>query len=376
MMVVRKAGLQMSSINASKVIVLMVLYLFLPLTALTYYVFRRRRRAYEVERIFTILRVDPAYQRVYDDENAGRYYLWPVVYASVVASLGLMLLFLGPELGMDEFPRVQFATKTVTDTESAGFPQRGSRLVVGMAFLGAYLWGLQYVLRRYLLNDLRPSVYYGLSLRLILAASTALVLYNAYAALAGVDTSGGVSGGTMTSNIWPALAFLIGTFPQRGLRWLTDRLPMLAPETEAVRRAPLEMVEGIETHDSLRLEELGIDTCYDLATADFVPLILKTPYSARQLIDWILQAKLCVYFGDAVKNLRQQGFRTVVDLAHLTPKEIEALAAETALTKSALEHAQQSVTHEAAELERLREAGRVLGTFWEHEAISVPPPDL
>jgi hypothetical protein len=376
MMVVRKAGLQMSSINASKVIVLMVLYLFLPLTALTYYVFRRRRRAYEVERIFTILRVDPAYQRVYDDENAGRYYLWPVVYASVVASLGLMLLFLGPELGMDEFPRVQFATKTVTDTESAGFPQRGSRLVVGMAFLGAYLWGLQYVLRRYLLNDLRPSVYYGLSLRLILAASTALVLYNAYAALAGVDTSGGVSGGTMTSNIWPALAFLIGTFPQRGLRWLTDRLPMLAPETEAVRRAPLEMVEGIETHDSLRLEELGIDTCYDLATADFVPLILKTPYSARQLIDWILQAKLCVYFGDAVKNLRQQGFRTVVDLAHLTPKEIEALAAETALTKSALEHAQQSVTHEAAELERLREAGRVLGTFWEHEAISVPAPDL
>jgi predicted RecB family nuclease len=147
----------------------------------------------------------------------------------------------------------------------------------------------------------------------------------------------------------------------------------LAPETEAVRRAPLEMVEGIEIHDSLRLEELGIDTCYDLATVDFVPLMLKTPYSARQLIDWILQAKLCVYFGDAVKNLRQQGFRTVIDLAQLTQKEIEALAAETALTQSALEHAQQSVTHEAAELERLREAGRVLGTFWEREDISARP---
>ena len=135
------------------------------------------------------------------------------------------------------------------------------------------------------------------------------------------------------------------------------------------------MVEGIETHDSLRLEEVGIDTCYDLATADFVPLMLKTPYSARQLIDWILQAKLCVYFGDAVKNLRQQGFRTVIDLAQLTPQEIEALAAETALTKSALEHAQQSVTHEAAELERLREAGRLLGTFWAREEISVPPSE-
>lgn len=365
----------MSAISASKVIVFMVLSLFLPLTAVTYYVFRRRRRTYEVERIFAILHIDPAYRRVYEDENAGRYYLWAVGYASVVASFGLMLLFLGPELGVDEFPRVPFGTTTGTATEILGFPQRGSRLVVGMAFLGAYLWGLQYVLRRYVLNDLRPSVYYGLSLRLILAASTALVLYNAYAALAGVDPSSSGSGSTMTLHIWPALAFLIGTFPQRGLRWLTDRLPMLAPETEVVRRAPLDMVEGIEIHDSLRLEELGIDTCYDLATADFVPLMLKTPYSARQLIDWMLQAKLCVYFGDAVKHLRVQGFRTVLDLAQLTPKEIEALAAETALTKSALEHAQQSVQHEAAELERLREAGRALGTFWEHEDISAPPRD-
>jgi hypothetical protein len=133
----------MNSISASKMIVLMVLDLLLPLTALTYYVFRRRRRTYEVERIFAILHIDPAYQRAYADENAGYYYLWAVAYASVVASLGLMLLFLGPELGVDEFPRVQFGTKTATATEILGFPQQGSRLVVGMAFLGAYLWGLQ-----------------------------------------------------------------------------------------------------------------------------------------------------------------------------------------------------------------------------------------
>src|SRR3954466_4687755 len=108
----------MNSISASKVIVLTVLYLFLPLTALTYYVFRRRRRTYEVERIFALLHIDPAYRRVYDDENAGRYYLWAVVYASVVASLGLLLLFLAPELGVEEFPRVPFGTKTATAPES------------------------------------------------------------------------------------------------------------------------------------------------------------------------------------------------------------------------------------------------------------------
>jgi hypothetical protein len=90
------------------------------------------------------------------------------------------------------------------------------------------------------------------------------------------DTAAPASGGVMLSNIWPPLAFPIGTFLQRGLRWLTDRVPMVGPETEAsVRRAPLALVEGIELHDSLRLEELGIDTCYDLTTADVVPLILQ-----------------------------------------------------------------------------------------------------
>ena len=102
----------------SKVTVMLVLYMFLPLTAFTYYVFRRRRRTYEVERIFAILHIDPAYRRIYEDENAGRYYLWAVGYVSVVASLGLMLLFLGPELGVDEFPRVPFGTTTGTATRS------------------------------------------------------------------------------------------------------------------------------------------------------------------------------------------------------------------------------------------------------------------
>ena len=89
------------------------------------------------------------------------------------------------------------------------------------------------------------------------------------------------------------------------MRWLTDRLPIFSSEADAsVRRLPLEMIQGIEVHDRLRPEEEGIDSCYDLATADFVPLMLKTTCGARQLIDWILQAKLCVYFAEAVKDLR------------------------------------------------------------------------
>lgn len=343
------------SMSVFKLILVFVLYFFLPLTTLTYYFSRRNRRLAEVDRIFSILQINPDYRKVYETERLGQY-LWALAYASVVSCVGLAVLFLGPEI----FPNAEFPAVKLSEV---AFPQSGSRLVVGMAFLGAYLWGFQHIFRRYALNDLLPMVYYDLSIGMILAATIALVVYNAYAALAG----GGDSNGGITSNIWPALAFLIGIFPQQGLRWLTGRIPMLTPENDpSVRKMPLEMIEGIETHDILRLEELGIDTCYDLATADFVPLILKTPYSARQLIDWILQAKLCICFGDSVKELREHGIRSIIDLEPLTPADIDALPLETTVTKVALERAHNAVKNDV-EIKRLREVGQLVGRFWRRD---------
>lgn len=343
------------SLTVLKLILVFVLYLFLPLTTLTYYFSRRNRRLAEIDRIFSILKISPDYRKVYETERLGQY-LWALAYASFVSCVGLTLLFFGHEIFPDaELPSVKLG--------EVAFPQDGSRLVVGMAFLGAYLWGFQYIFRRYALNDLLPTVYYDLSIGMILAATIALVVYNAYAALAG----GSDSNGGITSNIWPALAFLIGIFPQRGLRWLTDRVPMLAPENNpSVRKMPLEMIEGIEVHDVLRLEELGIDTCYDLATADFVPLMLKTPYSARQLIDWILQAKLCICFGESVKELREHGIRSIIDLEPLTQADIEALPLETTVTKVALERAHNALKNDA-EIKRLREVGQLVGRFWRRD---------
>lgn len=350
---------------------ILVLYLFLLLTSLTYYFFRRPRRIAEVERILSILRVSPSYRKVYRTHSSG-YYASAVLYSSVVSLVGLTVLFLARDIGLPngEFPWVRLGGDGAR-AHAVRFPEQGSRLVFGMAFLGAYLWGLQHIFRRYSSNDLSPSVYYGLSMRMILAAIIAVVLYNAYAALAG----GGDSDQGITANIWPALAFLIGMFPQRGLRWLTERAPILSQEADpSVRPTPLEMIEGMEVHDALRLEELGIDSCYDLAAADFVPLVLKTPYSARQLIDWILQAKLCVYFGEAVKDLRHHSIRIVTDLAPLTDADIDKLTADTTLTRPALERARDSIVKDK-EIERLREAGEELSRFWGREDDLPPPPE-
>jgi hypothetical protein len=339
-------------IYVSKFIGMIALYLFLPLTAITYNLFRRYRRDSEIKRIFKIMRVDAEYQAAFEDRKPGRHFLLAVFYASLVSCIGFVVLFLGPELKLDAIEGVKIW--------NAHFPQQGSWLVVGMAFMGGYLWGLQHLFRRYATNDLMPAVYYSLSIRMVLAAVIALLIYNAFRTVAGGD---GTEGG-MTWNVWPALAFMIGMFPRRGLNWLSDRIPILSQSTDpSVRQTPLDMIEGITVHDRMRLEEEGIDTCYDLAVADFVPLILKTPYSARELVDWILQAKLCVQFGDAVTDLRQNGIRTVIDLKRINQSDIEALATETSLTKSALQCSRDSIENDA-EIKRLQEARDLLGKFW------------
>lgn len=349
------------STTAVHLTAVIVLSLFLPLTALSYHFFRRDRGLLEINRILDLLDIDDAYRQVFAAEKAhkmGEYVLllWAVVYASVVSCIGLAILLLADQLGVSEFPPVPLSDTLV-------FPQPGSRLIFGMAFLGAYVWGLHYIFQRYSLNDLVPSVYYSLGIRMILASLTALVMYNATDALLGGE--GG--SGEIVAPLWPALAFLIGMFPRSGLRWLTERVPMLSSEEHpSVRKTPLTMIEGLGNYDSLRLEELGIDTCYDLATADFVPLILKTPYSARQLVDWILQAKLCACFGDGVQDLRIHGLRTIADLGSLGDDALDELAAETSLTRSALRQARESVRTDL-EIKRLQRIGKRLSQFARYE---------
>jgi hypothetical protein len=260
----------------------------------------------------------------------------------------------------------QFGLDLADRTDPGQFPVEDSWLIFGMGFLGRYLWGIQYVFRRYADDDLTPGVFHALAIRMMLAGALAVVIYNSYEALAGETVPGG-------GNVWPALAFVLGMFPQRGINWIRERVPFLSQDEDpSVRNAPLEMIEGITFHDRVRLEEESIDNCYDLATADFVPLVIDTPYSARELTDWILQAKLCVYAPDAMLNLRQQGIRTIIDLEDLEDRQLQELVEATAVTKSAVERALRSLKTDD-EIQRLRDVGRRLGKFTGLEDAPPPP---
>jgi hypothetical protein len=337
--------------------VITTLALFLPLTAFSYFFFRRDRSNLEAKRILKILNVDEDYRHVYaiDEARPCRVFwslFFSVGYATIITVIGLSILLLSSKLGFQE------PTPLPKDAANIVFPATGSRLVFGMAFLGAYVWGLQYIFQRYSQNDVLHTIYLNLGLRMIFASLIAMIAYNAAGALIENKADGLVS-----NKIWPALAFLIGMFPQRGLRWLSERLPIFASSSHpSVRDAPLEMIEGVGSHDSLRLEELGIETCYDMATADFVPLTLRTPYSARQLVDWILQAKLCACFGDGVMDLRKHGVRLITDLELLSDEDIEKLSTATVVTQSALKQARETVRIDE-DIKRMRRVSQQLSQY-------------
>src|SRR3546814_16331898 len=98
-----------------------------------------------------------------------------------------------------------------------------------MAFLGAYLWGLQHILHRYYTSDLLPGVYYGLGTRMIFAAIIALMVYHILPDLA--DPTGAES--SIGTSVLPARAFLTGLFPHRALQYLTDPPKTILPPAAA-----------------------------------------------------------------------------------------------------------------------------------------------
>lgn len=327
--------------------VVVVLMLFIPFTAVSFYVVRRDVRRRQLREDCRALGLDyEHYYHIYKRETRESHFLYAVCFTSVVTLLGLTAIMLGVELGLNEKPNLLLlGAFESTDPRAMEAYQTGTLLFFGMAFLGAYLWGLQHILHRYYTSDLMPAVYYGLGTRMIFAAVIALMVYHMLPDIA--DPSGGESG--IASSFLPALAFMIGIFPQRALQYLTDRMnAILSPTVSAAREVPLELIQGISVNDRLRLAEEGIESCFDLANAEFVQLLFTTPYQPLELIDWQLQARLVLYFGPVAEELREHGIRTISDLKRLDDAAAVELAERTRATKSAIEMARRRADEDGA----------------------------
>lgn len=217
----------------------------------------------------------------------------PIVLATLVLCLGWTLTF-QPELLVD-----------LADGRSplAGRPEIPTG-ALQFGFIGAYVFILQDLVRRYFRDDLKPGAYISAVVRVIVTALIVLALH------------------VVWSPTWPvelvAVAFLIGFFPETGLQLLLTSISRpiarLFPSIKADH--PLHKIDGLSIWYEARLLEEGIEDIENLVTANLVDVMLRTRVPLNRLIDWLDQGFLYLRLADDErrKALLRLGIRTAADL--------------------------------------------------------------
>ena len=251
----------MHDVSQLKISLMVVLLAVLPIMSYVYFIYRTKQRTYELERIFEKLNIEDSKRPIFESDTTALHFFVAVGLVTMIAAVGFVVLLFGEELGIVDDPNILWGGPRFYSTALANSPdadaayRRGAAVTFSMAFLGAYLWGLQNIARRYSMNDIIPATFYNLSIRMIMAAFLALVVYHTSDILPPIISAvttgdAGNSSESSPHRLMPAIGFLIGMFPQRGLHWLRSRFSVFAREDNpTVRDLPLEMIEGITVYD-------------------------------------------------------------------------------------------------------------------------------
>jgi hypothetical protein len=167
--------------------------------------------------------------------------------------------------------------------------------VLKFAFLGAYAFIVQSLIRRFFQSDLRPSAYAGAALRIIVVLVTMAALHQLLGPVTSISTEA-------------AVAFVVGFFPVIAFQALQRAaaatlrvfVPQLTPDY------PLNQLDGLNVWYEARLVEEGIEDMQNLATANLVDVILHTRVPVGRLVDWVDQAQLYLHLDRAERGYRER----------------------------------------------------------------------
>lgn len=241
---------------------------------------------------------------------------WPILIATTVLTLGwaIALLDTKPTTAVDHGS----LTALITPTPAAPT----------FAFLGAYYFALNSVLRGFVRGDLRPKTYAQVATRIVGSVVLAFTLERMVTGLGGDPTSASLL----------TFAFIAGVVPETVLIRLQELSRVIARSQSGKREIdhasrtyetePLTRLQGIDIYDRARLLDEGVTNVEGLAHHDLIELLLKTRIPATQLLDWVDQAILFIHcantsdpVADGGKNapsvlaqLRDYGIRTATEL--------------------------------------------------------------
>lgn len=176
------------------------------------------------------------------------------------------------------------------------------------AFIGAYFYVLQMLVRRYFQNDLKTNAYVSGTARIVVVLLLVWVMEVLW-------------GAKLEQAERSAIAFVVGVFPDVGWQLLVGGLKTpiqkLVPSLRS--QYPLSDLDGLNLWYESRLLEEGIEDLQNLATANLVDVILNTRVPVERLVDWVDQALLFLHLDKqghpSREELRRFGIRTASDLA-------------------------------------------------------------
>lgn len=160
------------------------------------------------------------------------------------------------------------------------------------AFLGAYVFSLQLIVRAYFQNDLRAATYVGALERLAVVLVLTSVIHLIWQLLPAA---------TATTALEAAFVFLVGSFPLVGQQWINQFVgqKLRIRMQNIVGGHPLDSIDGLNVWYQARLIEEGVESVQNLATSNLVDIMLHSRAPVGRLVDWVDQALLIQHLPPA-----------------------------------------------------------------------------